>query len=324
MRAQEAADLRRLESLAFRRKERYAVLIQRFYGLSHAAKKRPDFRLLERAYPWLLVPFSLWPIDAAGLLKMLLDEICAKRRLTDEVPLLMELLGKLPSAKEQAVVAAHEHEVQLGSYEGLISAQHKFDLMEELLSRNVEFQADWEKLKRAFNVETYRNRKGIIRRRMTQERNFRPEGWQFQWKTKEDRFRVAFDAFCHKWVLYGMEGERPLLQKLSVNVTPLGTMIFVPRYWSFDRKRDLKWKAITRLHRSRDVHRQGVKLTSSQLARHQEAIRATRLWQQASAAGLKGDARSSWVMGKLGWDPRTDERQLRRLFSEIKGQASRD
>lgn len=40
---------------------------------------------------------------------------------------------------------------------------------------------------------------------------------------------------------------------------------------------------------------------------------AESLWQAAGAAGMKGSARQHWVMDQLGWDPRTDERQLRRL-----------
>jgi hypothetical protein len=231
---------------------------------------------------------------------------------------LLALLSEFPSITEQDAVAAQEQEVQVGSYEGLISAQHKFDLKEDLISQKPEFKADWDVLKRCFDVGKYRDKKGIIRRRMASERNFRPEGWEFAWKTREDRFRVVFDAFCHKWVLYGMEWDRPLLQKLSVNVTPFGTMIFVPRYWSFDHKRDLKWKAVARLHRSRDVHRQGIKLSAGQLARYQDGMKALRLWRQAKAGGLKGIALISWVMGKLGWDPRTDERQLRRLLREIR------
>jgi hypothetical protein len=54
-----------------------------------------------------------------------------------------------------------------------------------------------------------------------------------------------------------MEGDRPLLLKLTVNLTPFGTMILIPGYWSFDPKRDLNWKAITALHRARGVQRYG-------------------------------------------------------------------
>lgn len=47
-----------------------------------------------------------------------------------------------------------------------------------------------------------------------------------------------------------MEKDKPLLMKVSVNPTPYGTLIFVPRTWSFDARRDLDWGAITRLHRA--------------------------------------------------------------------------
>ena len=318
MSTRESEDLARLDRLAFRRREKCGDLVRRFRRLPATARRHPDFGFVEQVYAWLLVPYSLWPIDVHGLLELLMGTICAAQRVTDEMRLLAGLLSELPSTTEQDAVAAQERDVQVGSYEGLISAQHKFDLKEEMLSQKPDFKDDWQLLKKSFAVDKYRDKKGILRRRMASERNFRPEGWQFRWKTGEDRFRVVFDAFCHKWVLYGMEGERPLLLKLSVNVTPFGTMILIPRYWSFDHKRDLKWKAVARLHRSRDVHRQGVKLSASQLARYEDGMKALRLWRQAKSAGLKGVALTSWVMGKLGWDPRTDERQLRRLLRELK------
>jgi len=126
---------------------------------------------------------------------------------------------------------------------------------------------------------------------MVQERNFRPSDWKFSWGTEAQRFQNVFDAFCHRWNLYGMERkktsnfklqtsgkpqnsnlkenanaaeeseDRPLLLKLSVNLTPFSTMIEVPKYWSFDPKRDLKWGAVTKLHRMREVPRQGPKLS---------------------------------------------------------------
>ena len=323
MSSKESEDFARLDQLAFKRREKCGDVVRRFRRLPAAARKHPDFPILERAYPWVLAPYSLWPIDVRGLLQLLIDNIAAERRLTEELVLLTNLISELPSPAEQSAVATHELQVRVGNYEGLISAQHKFDLKEEMLSQKPEFRADWAQLKGRFDINKYRDEKGIIRRRMVLERNFRPEGWELNWKTRENRFRVVFDAFCHKWVLYGMEWEKPLLQKLSVNVTPLGTMVFIPRYWSFDNKRDLKWKAITSLHRSRDVRRQGEKLTANQLARYQDGKRALRLWREARAAGRKGAALSSWVMGKLGWDARTDERQLRRLLTDTKRQQSR-
>ena len=309
-------ELERLDGLAFKRTAACGGLVKRFHSLPAAARKHPDYSMLEKAYHWLLVPYSLWPIDICGVVTRLMDEISAGHRPNKQMQLLVEMLGPIPTQREQDAVAAHERDVQVGSYEKLISAQHKFDLMEDILSQRTDFKADWEFMKAAFTVEKYRDNKGIIRRQMAQERNFRSRDFKFRWRTKKERFRLAFDAFCNKWVLYGMEGERPLLLKLSVNVTALGTMVFIPRYWSFDRKRDLEWPAIIRLHRSRDVHRQGAKLTKNQIDRHRESTKAARFWDQATAAGLKGDRRNSWVMGKLGWDARNDARQLRRLLDE--------
>ena len=154
---------------------------------------------------------------------------------------------------------------------------------------------------------------------MMQERNFRPKDWKFSWETEKERFQVVFDAFCHRWNLYGVERDRPLLLKLSVNLTPFSTMIEIPKYWSFDPKRDVKWGAVTKLHRMREVRRQGPKLSPGGSARRGEAERARSLWEEATRAGLKGDKRNQWVMGKLGWDARTDESKLRRLVKKVGG-----
>jgi hypothetical protein len=60
--------------------------------------------------------------------------------------------------------------------------------------------------------------------------------------------------------------------------------------------------------------KQGAKLGLNQIARNEDAARARQSWGQATAAGMKGQARVHWVMGKMGRDARTDESRLRRLF----------
>lgn len=54
-----------------------------------------------------------------------------------------------------------------------------------------------------------------------------------------------------------MAGDEPLVAKLSFSVTPFGTTVFIPGYWSFDPKRDIKWNELLSFHRSRGVKRQG-------------------------------------------------------------------
>ena len=147
-------------------------------------------------------------------------------------------------------------------------------------------QAQWNSIKARFDVTKFADHKGIIRRRLVTERSMR-DHWPVRWTKTADRFHAVFDVFCQRWHLYGMRGDQPLLLKLTANLTPFGTMIFIPAYWSFDPKRDLNWRAITALHKAREVPKQGPKLSANQLAVREQAIRAREFWREAAALKLK-------------------------------------
>jgi hypothetical protein len=66
-----------------------------------------------------------------------------------------------------------------------------------------------------------------------------------------------------------MEGNKPLVMKLSVNLTAHGTMIFIPAYWSFDNSRDVRWEEVMKLHKARALKKQGESLAES----HEERVR---------------------------------------------------
>ncbi len=332
-------DLERFGRMAFVRAANCAEAISRFHQLNRATRENPDHDLLRKVYEWVFAPMSVWPVDVRGLCLHLLDCIENGRQVDERARLLCELLSDAPPQAVCEPISEYEHAVKEGSYESLIRAQYKFDSMEAELCENAKFKADWERLKRQFPVDKYRNARGVIRRRRVEERNFRASDWRFSWKTEAERFQVVFDAFCHRWNLYGIEGRKvgspspwpsppgEGTEKLQISnskemtkrtplLTPYRTIIMVPRYWSFDPKRDLKWGAITKLHRMREVPRQGPKLDPSRAARRDEATRAKELWKEATKGGLKGDRRTQWVMGKLGWDARTDESRLRRLMRQ--------
>jgi hypothetical protein len=307
------SDLKRLSALAYHRLESSEDLVRRFQDLRET--HRADSDHFRKLYDWLFVPITLWPIDIEGLLRVALDRAEAGRRLDRKMILLIDLLPLPPSDKTQRAASEHEHSVQHGSYEPLIRARHKYDQIESELARDPMFQAHWNSIKDHFDVTEFADHKGIIRRRFVAERSMR-EHWPFRWTKAADRFHAVFDVFCQRWHLYGMRGDRPLLLKLTVNLTPFGTMIFVPAYWSFDPKRDLNWRAITALHKARDVRKQGPKLGINQSAARLEAIHAAKLSKEADARKLKGEARLSWMLKKLNRDLRTDERQLRRILAK--------
>src|SRR5690606_8920680 len=112
--------------------------------------------------------------------------------------------------------------------------------------------------------------KGVIRRTMNVERNLRP-AFSVNTRRQDELFQAVFDAFCLRWNLYGMLRDKPLPLKLTVNVTPHGTMIHIPAYWSFDPKRDLSWNAIAKLHRVRVSRRQGSALADGYAERMRDA-----------------------------------------------------
>jgi hypothetical protein len=311
MKNQQQEALARHSQLAFRRMQPGAALIKRFHRLPQDVR---DDACLRQVCQWLTVPFSLWPVDVIGVTEYILGLVESGKRLGNDIQALVEMLGEPPKTKTCDAICIHEHDVKGGNYESLIKAQHKFDFKEALLKENPGFRSDWNWIKNHFDVKKHQSGTGVIRRRMVSERNFRPRDWNFRWKTKGDHFFNVFDAFCHKWTLYGMEKDKPLLQKLSVNITPYGTMIVIPRYWSFDSNRDLKWRAVTRLHRSRRVPKQGLKLSANQMQRRKQAEVARKHWAEATAKGMRGENRDGWVMAKLGMHPDTDAKQLRRLL----------
>lgn len=316
------ADLETLSRLAFNWSEQARDLVREFCTLSESSKRHPDFHLVDEFYPWLLTPLTVWPIDLDGLGRHLLRQVNAGRRIESASKLLLAQLGPPPPTFTQEAVAIQEHDVKAGNYERFINQQVKFDMIEKELTHNEAFLEAWNAIKLQFDVEEYRNYRGIIRRRMVQERNFRTS-LKFSWNRKRERFQEVFDVFCHRWSLWGMVHDNPMLLKLSVNLTPFGTMIVVPNYWSFDAKRDLNWKAINALHRIRGIRRQGAKLSEIKQANRVEAKRAKAFWVEAESIGLRGGKRVEWVMSKLGWHPGTDESRLKRLLRETRRKGER-
>jgi hypothetical protein len=306
-------DLKRLRALAYHRFESGKDLVRSLDRLRRI--DRPDLDRLQRLYDWLFVPITLWPFNIERLFRAALDRASAGKRLEKTMALVIDLLPPVPSERTRCAVSEHEHAVQHGNYEPLIRARYKYDQVEQDLAHHEEFQSHWNAIKAQFDVTKFADHKGIIRRRLVAERSMR-EDWAFRWRRREDRFHVVFAAFCQRWNLYGMQRDRPLLLKLTANLTPFGTMIFIPAYWSFDPKRDLNWRAITALHKARGVQKQGPKLRANQQARRSEALRAAQLSKQAAALNLTGQARRSWMMKGLRLYPRTDERQLRRILAK--------
>jgi hypothetical protein len=305
------ADLDRLASLPFRRKEKTASLMRAIHkAVAHTASGE-NSECLDTVRRWLLVPFTLWPIDFQTLGQRLVELQRDGKRIPAEVRYMFEQIRQIPGEAEQAVVQDSERLVEKGEYEHWLKAKQKFTIEDERLLRHPQFKRNWQSFKRLFDVRKHADRKGIIRRSMVQERNFRPN-WGNQSETADRVFQMAFDAFCHRWKLYGMEKDRPLLLKLTVNLTAHGTMIFVPAFWSLDFQRDLHWKDITALHKARGVERQGPKVSPTKLEADEFYRKVVRLAAQAKTMGFRGERRLQWIAQLLNRKELMDPSTLRR------------
>jgi hypothetical protein len=309
-------DIKRLKARAFDRAEWAGEVLQRY----HAAIAKLDAAVVQSLrglYQWMFVPTTLWPFNIQDVLEDCLTALEKGKRLNARHRLLIDLLPEPPNDAVCTAVADHEIHVQKGTYENLVKTQAKYSQNEIAIRNDPQLRRQWARIKTAFDVQNYRDHKGVIRRTMTAERNLRPS-FSVNVRRRGEVFHAAFDAFCLRWNLYGMQHDEPLLLKLAVNLTPYGTMIHIPAYWSFDPKRDIRWDAIASLHRVRVTGRQGKAFAENLAERMKSAGKLRQLDLEVLRLGLKGEKKHEFLCMGLGWDPRTSPKRISRLRTEFK------
>lgn len=309
-------DLKKLNALAFDRAEWAEDVLGQYHALLPKLS-RVTAQQLNPLYRWMFVPTTLWPFNIQDLLENCLASLVRGNRLSSRHRLLIELLPEPPNDTICAAVADHEHQVHKGTYENLIHTQAKYEQNELAIRHDPELRRQWSRIKTAFDVPSYQDHKGVIRRTMGAERNLRTL-FKVNPRRREDAFRATFDVFCLRWNLYGMQYDEPLLLKLAVNLTPYGTLIHIPAYWSFDPKRDIQWDAVAKLHRTRVPGRQGTALAEGLAERMKADQKLRRLDREAVRLGLKGEKKHEFLCAGLGWDPRTSPKRLARLRAEFR------
>lgn len=306
-------DLRKLDALAFHRREWSEPVIRHYHEL-RGEKGDAVVEELLRFYQWMFVPITLWPFNIHEVLATCLDRLANGKPLDKEMRLLLEILPAPPAEVVCAVVAQHEHEVQRGQYEGLVTTTAKFDATEKAAALDPALNREWLRIKELWDVHLYCDHKGVIRRTLTTERNLR-HSFSVNWKKRAERFQAVFDAFCLRWNLYGMQGDKPLLIKLSVNLTPHGTMVFILAYWSFDAKRDVRWDGVMKLHRARAPKKQGAVLAEGLEHRRSMAEKLKTL--DVERLRLRGGNRHAFLCDGLGLVEGTDPKRIARLRNEF-------
>lgn len=280
-------------------------------GLPSVADQHPGLDKLRR---WLLAPYSLWPIDIKALATELTSELCKRVAPSPLVLATVDTLTSPPHAKVVEAVFEFERKVIAGDYGPQTKAAPKLDERADEVARSAALAEEWDRLKPTLTLPP--SSKGVLRRSQVQERNFRGH---FNKEVLNDRQRsqMAFDAFCHKWDLYGMEGDKPLVLKLTGTVTPFGTLVMIPGYLSFDPRRDAAWTEILRIHKLQAKYlRQGEKLSTGRTERRQQAEAARRAHATGRANGLKGRRLHEFTCLHANLPIATEPRTLRRLLGQ--------
>lgn len=297
--------------MAFDRVTWGAKWFRRFYRLSSSSKVHPDFAAIKKLREWLLTPLAIWPVNLDIIGHHALDQIACGKPICREIDLIIRLLSDPPADAIQSLITQHEHEIEKGDYDHLVRATYKFSLKEEDLKQNTRLRAEWSEIEKIFNVKQFKTENPFVWRFFRQHHE-EYAWWNLNWNNDEDRFRAVFNTFCYRWHLSGMNGNKPLLLKTNIHLTPFGTSIFIPFYWSLDPHRDIKWAAVSTLHRLRGIGKQGPKLYQERWERKEMGRRVKLLLAKAKEKGFRGEDRDYWVMGQMGWNIGTDPMQVRR------------
>jgi hypothetical protein len=100
---------------------------------------------------------------------------------------------------------------------------------------------DWNEINSLIPVAKYRIAKtGILRHTMLYDRGFRPTGWEYKMAEDKERwlFQAFFDLFCARNFLYGMEFDRPLLERLRATAVELGDPLLDGAWATTEGRRD--------------------------------------------------------------------------------------
>ncbi len=319
-----AKDTKQLEQRVFTRQKSCLPLIEKI----HQHLRNPELDryhpLLETMCEGILSPYTTWKSDFKGFAEHVCRQLSEGKRLSREVIATIRRMADLPPEPVQMLIAKNEALVKAGDYDQFLSkgAHSKFEFYNNVLINSKEFQADFAEFLREWELDHYYDNYRLVRRTPMGERNVRPQQWYFRGKDKEELFQFALDIFCGTWDLYGVEqidGKAvPLLQKLSVNPTANGLMLFIPSYWSFDAKRDIDWTAFNRLQKARCGGRVGGKTAFIRMEYSVRLRNILAAYEEAKKLGLKGAGLVLHIRKVAKVSDLTDDRTIRRWIAEAK------
>jgi hypothetical protein len=212
-----------------------------------------------------------------------------------------------------------EHRRRSAQFEDLYRTKEKYDGYAARVRDSREFAKDWQILKEKFPRSL-----GTGKRVLRVEQDTKWQSDRLRAQFTNPTFRDAFEFFCWKWFLDGMDGDDPIVTKLSFDITPFGTSIFIPGYWSFDPKRDIRWKELITFHQSRGVvKRQGAVFEAKRRKREEKEWKVLDAEDASDTLKERGQARVERAIRVANLPTETDPAQVYRLAREAKKKKGR-
>ncbi|MFN7138190.1 MAG: hypothetical protein ACK4UN_02505 [Limisphaerales bacterium] len=268
---------------------------------------------------WFENAHTLRPADFKGIAEYICKLIKEGKPLPPQLIAALKNYSVLPGKKIQRHIISTERVVEKGDYDRYISptGRKKFRIADRETRKNPVILAALADF-RARNPE-FATAKKMRRRTMSMERNFKPKEFYFV-PTPEGLALLELDSLCYLHSLFGLDDfcHTPLLQKVSVNATPHGILIFIPRYWSFDYSRDLNLKEINKLIKAWEMPRQGETLSSLRVDGNVKARITFEAYEEAGKRGLQGEERMRYALEKAGLRQDMEERSFFRILKKGK------
>lgn len=306
--------LAQLRGLRYHRYKQCAPIVRDLHRLKGRINRHPLAAEIWRVHDWLVSPLTLQALDYPGLAQHVVAALRERADFDADLILLLRLIDDPPSQERITRMMKHEEAVAEGRYDGFAKEPKRYEELEARMKSDPLLRQFWNRLHSRYARQFRPNARGVIRRTLSRERGFDCRQ-EFRWGRKRDRFQITFDALCHRWCLYGFEKESPLALKLTVNPTPHGTMIFVPRGMSLAANGTFVWKAITEIHKAHGASRQGEKLFAIRMQHRNDREVARKFDAEARTLKLRGRQREQYVLMKMGQLPNRG-RWLKRLLND--------
>ena len=166
------------------------------------------------------VPPTLWPFNIQDVLEDCLADLEQGKHLNPRPCLLIELLPEPPDEQSALPRLNMSTIFKKELTKIFFTTQAKYAQNELAIKSDPQLRRQWARIKSAFNVQIYRDHKGVIRRSMSAERNLRPS-FSVNMRRRDGVFQAAFDALCLRWNLYGMQNDEPLPAQTRSSPNPL-------------------------------------------------------------------------------------------------------